>query len=163
LKEKIEELQTRMNKYKPESIPNLPPFKRGMKVPNPPTSSARPAEDGEKPDFQRSVRFDDIYDDNQLAIWREMNADSFAPPGVTFPTYEDEDVDITPHQEIKEAKQRLEAFQVMNQLDAATLKNFRKRDEFEIRDIRRRLGLPIVNDSYAPEAYIGKTSLDGIA
>ena len=57
---------------------------------------------------------------------------------------------------------RVKATEIIEQLDAATLKTFRRRDEFEIRDIRRRLGLPIVNGTYMPELYYEKESLNGI-
>ena len=105
-----------------------------------------------------SIReIEDIYDDTQLAIWKEMHKGSFAPTNVKFPMYENEDEDVTTVQEEEEGEQRIKINLVMGQLDAATLKTARRRDEFEIRDIRRRLGLPIVNDTFMEDAYASTT------
>jgi hypothetical protein len=158
-KDQFEEIKNLMERHTPPSIENLNPFTRGMKPSNTQNTSARP---GKASDFGRMVRFTDMYSDDQLAIWREMNAGSFAPPDVQPPMYEDEELDITQKQEIKEANQRLDAHDIVEQLAAATLKNFRKRDEFEIRDIRRRLGLPIDNGTFMAEQYTDKTSLTSI-
>ena len=113
-------------------------------------------------DPDREVQFEDVYTDTQLAVWREMHASSFAPPDVKYPEFEDEEEEITPAQQDKEARQRIEVLKVIQQLDAATLKNFRLRDEFDIRDIRRRQGLPIVSGTTMEEAYYGKTKIDGM-
>ena len=110
-----------------------------------------------KDKFQKH-EIENIYTEDQLAIWREMNKGSFAPKGFKYP---DDFPDQTDNQEINEAQQqrdneaRLASFEIMEQLDAATLKRFRRRDEFEIRDIRRRLGLPVDNDKEIeyPEPY----------
>ena len=105
-----------------------------------------------------SIReIEDIYDDTQLAIWKEMHQGSFAPANTRFPMYENEDEDISTVQEEQEGEERIKMNQVMEQLDAATLKTARRRDEFEIRDIRRRLGLPIVNDTFMEDAYASTT------
>ena len=82
-----------------------------------------------------------------------MHKGSFAPANTRFPTYENEDEDISTVQEEQEGEERIKMNQLMEQLDAATLKTARRRDEFEIRDIRRRLGLPIVNDTFMEDAY----------
>jgi len=97
-----------------------------------------------KDKFQKH-EIENIYSADQLAIWKEMNKGSFAPKGFKYP---DDYPDETDNQPIDDAQMqrdneaRLASLEIMNQLDAATLKAFRRRDEFEVRDIRRRLGLP---------------------
>jgi hypothetical protein len=136
----------------------LRPFEKYSKETQPiPRPSERP---GETFDFEREVRIEDLYSDDQIAVWKEMHRDSFAPPDVKVPAYTDEDEEITPYQVAVEARQRIEAMRVIDQLDAATLRIFRIRDEMEIRDIRRRMGLPIVTGEGVQEGYYGKKRLD---
>jgi len=138
----------------------IPPFNRHMKVPNPPKSSDRP---GPVYDINREVQIEDLYSDTQMAIWREMHAGAFAPAGYKFPTYEEEEGALTMEEEMQEDAERSQAMAMVDTMEATALKMFRQRDEFEIRDIRRRLGLPIVNDTYVAEPYHNKPSLDGIS
>ena len=154
----LTELVNEMEADFPETDEPLEEFKRGKKPP--PLKITRGRTTNYDP--QHEFEIEDLYSDDQLKIWREMHKDSFAPENVKFPAYESEEEGITLQQQEREALQRSEVFRLVDQLDAATLKNFRRRDEFEIRDIRRRLGLPIVNDTVMEEAYFDKTKLDGI-
>lgn len=140
----------------------LPTFNR-LATPPQPVDTHVPYEPKWQPG--RVNRFEDVYDENQTAVWREMHKDHFAPPGFEMPDNEDEEAHVTEAQEAKESQQRVEGFRVMERVIAATMKSFRRRDEWEIRDIRRRLGLPIVADQYQGEPYYGKRSLnnDGVA
>ena len=94
-----------------------------------------------------------------------MNKGSFAPKGFKYP---DDFPDETDNQQISDAQMqrdnegRLASLEIMDQLDAATLKTFRRRDEFEIRDIRRRLGLPVDNENRFLSMIYNKTRLDRI-
>ena len=118
-----------------------------------------------KDKFQKH-EIENIYSADQLAIWREMNKGSFAPKGFKYP---DDYPDETDNQPIDDAQMqrdnegRLASLEIMEQLDAATLKAFRRRDEFEVRDIRRRLGLPYEegNEISFKDPY-KKTRLDRI-
>jgi len=86
-------------------------------------------------------KIEDIYDPRSLAVWREMHKDWVAPKDAKFPEYESEDEIITPWQEREEAAGQVKAWEAMDNLDNALLKTFRRRDKYEIKDIRRRLGL----------------------
>jgi hypothetical protein len=157
LQEHLDNIINLMDLHKPPAVDRIEPFVRGTERSQ--DTSERP---GKEFDFGRMIRFTDMYSDAQFAIWREMNAGSFAPPNVQPPEPEDEDYAKSPKQRTKEGRQLLDAHDVVEQVAAATLKNFRKRDEFEIRDIRRRLGLPIDNGTFMAEQYTDKTSLTGI-
>lgn len=156
------ELADMLDEFSIDDIEDRPilPFNRRMKVPNPPKSSDRP---GSVYDINREVQIEDLYSDTQMAIWREMHAGAFAPAGYKFPCYEEEEGALTMEEEMKEDAERSQAMAMVDTMEATALKMFRQRDEFEIRDIRRRLGLPIVNDTYVAEPYHNKTSLDGIS
>ena len=86
-------------------------------------------------------KIEDIYDPRSLAVWKEMHKDWVAPKDAKFPEYESEDEIITPWQEREEAAGQVKAWETMDNLDNALLKTFRRRDKYEIKDIRRRLGL----------------------
>jgi hypothetical protein len=137
----------------------IPTFNKRKKVPNIPKSSDRP---GEVFDINREMQIEDIYSDTQLAIWREMNKGAFAPKGLNFNPSRDEDEELTEAQVMEEAIVPERYNRAIQDMSAASLLTFRRRDEFEIRDIRRRLGLPMVNGTYMEEPYYKKTSLDGI-
>jgi len=159
-KKTMSELTSAMEEFSIGEIDKrpLPTFNKRAKIPNTPKSSERP---GEVYDINREVQFEDLYSDTQLAIWKEMNAGSFANPILNFPELGNEDAQLTLEQEAEEDAARERAFQVVEQVDAATLRTFRRRDEFEIRDIRRRLGLPIVSETMN-EPYYDRKRLSGI-
>jgi hypothetical protein len=136
----------------------IPPFNRRAKVRNPPKSSARP---GPVFDLNREVQIEDLYSDTQLAIWKEMHAGAFPPPDYKLPSYEEEEGALTLEQEMEEDEQRIKVMEMVDTMEATALTMFRQRDEFVIRDIRRKLGLPIVNNTYMAEPYHNKSSLDG--
>ena len=111
---------------------------------------------------------ENIYSEDQLAIWREMNKGSFAPKGFKYPDDYPDDTDnivVNDAQQQRDDQARLASVDIMEQLDLATLRRFRRRDEWEIRDIRRRLGLPYEEptefDKSDSEWYT-KTRLDRI-
>jgi hypothetical protein len=86
-------------------------------------------------------RIEDMYDPRSLAVWDEMHKDWVPDPEAKFPEYDTENEVVTAEQEKQEAVQQVKAWAAMDQLDNALLKTFRRRDKYEIKDIRRRLGL----------------------
>ena len=158
--EDLKDLVNMMDANIPETEEeSLPKFNKNAKPPPLKTTRGRTT----VYDPQHLYEIEDIYSDDQLAIWKEMNKDSFAPANVKVPVYENEEEEISFQLEEREAAERLEVYQVGEQLDAAMLRRFRRRDEWEIRDIRRRLGLPIVNGTYMEEPYYEKKSLTSIS
>jgi hypothetical protein len=111
--------------------------------------------------YLRPSEIEEILNSDQRAVWKKMHQDHFIPKSVHFPVYKDPKEYISKEKEEKEGNQRIAAFGAIEKADAAALKKFRRYHEYEIRNLRRRLGLPIAKAKFKPLSY-QITELTGI-
>jgi len=133
-----------------EDPPEFDPRYKGGYPPERPPLARPPTED----DSHRPSIIEHLYSDEQMAVWKEMHKDFFVPPiDDPDPDFKRDGQELSEGEFLQIANARALMDDYMRQMDKALLTKFRRQDEMDIRDIRRRLGLPIIRDENRPEHY----------